>query len=254
MINTNTAKDTKFSGMDAGIKLIITLFLAIIPFFCIKPLSFAALILFFLQASALSGIKIPALLKNVVAYLIIIILPLVFGIAVQALIGLISENASATAYSYHDLTLRVIRLFFLWYVTSLYIMTTPVEPFLGLLDKILTPLKLLRVPVSSFLNTLRFVMAVLGDMGARFISSYKELLSSYQNKSKKGFSKLMKDIVKVLVSLITESLADTEKVQNMIETESDRGYSYTFKVNKSDLFAVFLLIVLLAFLAWFELF
>jgi energy-coupling factor transporter transmembrane protein EcfT len=117
-------------------------------------------------------------------------------------------------------------------------MTTPIEPFLGLLDKILSPLKLLKIPVSDFLNTIRFVMAVLSEMGSRFIDSYKELFSAYKNKNKRGFTNLVKDMVQVLVSLITASLADTEKVETMLENEGQKECAYRFKVSFSDVAAI----------------
>lgn len=246
MIKVKTGNETNFSGMDAGIKFIITLFLAIIPFFCFKPLSFLVFFSFFGLISLISGIPPKALLKNVVAYLVIIILPLLFGVGVQALIGLFGGSEMVEANAYQDLFYRILRLFLLWYVTSLYIMTTPVEPFLGLLDKILTPLKLLKVPVSDFLNTIRFVMALLTDMGGRFIDSYKELFSSYKNKNKRGVSNLVKDVVHVLVNLITDSLADTDQVQEMIEQDGQKGFSYGLKVSFADIVLILVFCGLMA--------
>lgn len=240
MIKMKTGEETNFSGMDAGIKLIITLFLAIIPFFCEEHISFIVFFAFFAFISLISGIRSKTLLKNVVAYVVIIILPLLFGVIVQVLIGLFTGNEMVQVTAYQDLFYRILRLFLLWYVTSLYIMTTPIEPFLGLLDRILTPLKLLKIPVSGFLSTIRYVMMLLTEMGGRFIESYKELFSSYKSKNRRGFRNLIKDMAQVLVSLIAASLADTDQVQEMIENETKRGFCYRFRFSFADFAAVVL--------------
>ena len=250
MIKMKTGNDTNFSGMDAGIKLIITLFLAIIPFFCDQIVSFVVFFSFFALLSLISGIPGKTLLKNIVAYVVIIILPLLFGLAVQALIGLLTGSEAVQINVYQDLFYRILRLFLLWYVTSLYIMrseehtselqslTTPMELFLGLLNQILLPLGLLKISVSDFLSTIRFVMLLLAEMGNRFIDSYKELFSSYKNKSRKGFYQLVKDMAQVLVSLISASLADTDKVQEMIVNEAEKGFSYRFRCSLADFAAI----------------
>ena len=238
MIKMKTGNDTNFSGMDAGIKLIITLFLAIIPFFCDQIVSFVVFFSFFALLSLISGIPGKTLLKNIVAYVVIIILPLLFGLAVQALIGLLTGSEAVQINVYQDLFYRILRLFLLWYVTSLYIMTTPMELFLGLLNQILLPLGLLKISVSDFLSTIRFVMLLLAEMGNRFIDSYKELFSSYKNKSRKGFYQLVKDMAQVLVSLISASLADTDKVQEMIVNEAEKGFSYRFRCSFADFAAI----------------
>lgn len=245
MIKMKTGDDTNFSGMDAGIKLIITLFLAIIPFFCVQNASFIIFFSFFALISLISGISGKTLLKNIAAYVVIIILPLLFGMAVQALIGLFTGSEAVQVNEYQDLFYRILRLFLVWYVTSLYIMTTPMELFLGLLNQILLPLRLLKISVSGFLSTIRFVMLLLAEMGNRFIDSYKELFASYKNKSRKGFYHLVKDMAQVLVSLIAASLADTDKVQEMIVNEAEKGFSYRFRCSFVDFAAVLIFCALM---------
>lgn len=246
MIKMKTGDDTNFSGMDAGIKLILTLFLAIIPFFCAKDASFVVFFSFFALLSLISGIPGKTLLKNIAAYFVIIILPLLFGVAIQALFALFGGSGIMEVNAYQELFYRILRLFLLWYVTSLYIMTTPMELFLGLLHQILLPLGLLKIPVSGFLSTIRFIMVLLGEMANGFLDSYKELFSSYKNKNRRGFGNLVKDMAQVLVSLIAASLADTDKVQEMIANDAERGFSYRFRCSFLDFAAILLFCALMA--------
>ncbi len=228
--------------------MILTLFLAIIPFFCVKNASFVVFFSFFALLSLISGIPGKTLLKNIVAYLVIIILPLLFGVAIQALFALFGGSGTMEVNAYQELFYRILRLFLLWYVTSLYIMTTPMELFLGLLHQILLPLRLLKIPVSGFLSTIRFVMLLLAEMANRFLDSYKELFSSYKNnksKNKRGFYPLVKDMAQVLVSLISASLADTDKVQEMLVNDAERGFSYRFRCSFADFAAVLIFCALM---------
>ncbi|HMM05538.1 MAG TPA: energy-coupling factor transporter transmembrane component T [Clostridiales bacterium] len=231
--------------MDAGIKLILTLFLAIIPFFCEKDASYVVFFSFFALLSLISGIPGKTLLKNIAAYVVIIILPLLFGVAVQALFALFGSGGTMEVNAYQELFYRILRLFLLWYITSLYIMTTPMELFLGLLNQILLPLRLLKIPVAGFLSTIRFIMLLLAEMAGRFLDSYKELFSSYQNKSRRGFRNLVKDMAQVLVSLISASLADTDKVQEMLVNDAEKGFSYRFRCSFPDFAALLLFCALM---------
>jgi energy-coupling factor transporter transmembrane protein EcfT len=252
MTKNKSEKDTYFSGMDAGIKLIVTLFFVVVPFFCVKPLSFAVLFLILLHISAISGIKAKSLLKSVAAYLIVIILPLFFGIAVQALVTLASLHTAVESERFAALALQTARLFLLWYVTGLYIFTTPMEPFLGLMSKILTPLQKIGIPVENFLQTIRFVMMILGDMAKRFTASFKNVFTGKREQGRRTLRQIVKELTNVLVTMITDSLADTDKIQEMIEQDRDKGFSYHLKCTKMDIASLVLSCILLAVLGLIE--
>jgi energy-coupling factor transporter transmembrane protein EcfT len=242
--------------MNSGVKFFIFMILGIVPFFITSYLGFILLLSYLLVATILTKIKISMIIKSIIAYMIIIILPYTIGLLMVVLISKITGGDLTTLYnSFDEVALRLFKLFILWYVSLIFFNSTSTEVVLGLFAKLLSPLNKIGVPVLDFLKVIMCVINELKELAPDVKRAFSESVSQIFN-NKKGLSKgSIKGISHVLVSFIVNSFQRLGKVEEYVkQLENKELFNYKFSLTRVDFLAVFSLILLLGGITFLEYF
>lgn len=245
------AQKTEFVDVDGLVKFALATVLAVLPFLLEKPLSMAILSLYLVFVTLLSRIKPKTIVLSAASYGIVVLFPYLFGIFINSLFAYFSSNIFLSQQGAYDSFLRLFRLFIIWYVSILYFHTTPMKTVIGLLDKLLTPLKFFRVPVEDYLKVVMCIVIELTETGAEMKKSLGESMRSAMGGAQKSLRINIKGISQIIVSLIVNSFEKIDKVQSFVEkANSEELYSYRFKWSKADSIATlsFILFILLVLL------
>ncbi len=248
----NTLKENEFWEMDGFIKFILAAVLATIPFFFEEQMSFIIISIYLLIVTFVLRIKLRTLLISAASYCVIVLIPYLFGLLINGLIYSVTNNELfAYSQSSYEIFLRLFRLFLIWYVSILYFHTTPMKTVIGLLDKLLFPLKLIGVPVKDYLKVVMCIVLDLKGTGVEMKNKFLESARSTIGGTKGKFRINIKGISQIIVSLIVNSFEKIDKIQSFVEAvNADDLYGYKFKVSKKDVFAVssfvlFILVVII---------
>ena len=230
------SKRVAFSDMDGLIKFILATILVSMPFIFQKGMSFGILAVYLLVVTLVSKIKSQTLLISGASYAIVVLIPYLFGLLMNSLFTTFSGNE---LFGYHqgpyEIFLSLFRLFIIWYVSILYFHTTSIKTVIGLLDKLLAPLKLVGVPVEEYLKVVMCIILELTETGAEVKKSLGESMRSVIGGSIWKFKMNIKGISQIIVSLIVNSFEKIDKIQNFVENVNpDDLYNYSFKLSKTD--------------------
>ena len=238
--NLNTLKENELAGLDGFIKFILAAALAVIPFLLENQISLGILSIYLLIATLILRIRFKTLMLSAASYCVIVLFPFLFGIGLNWLIYSMTGNQLfAFSQSSYDIFLRMFRLFIIWYVSILYFHTTPLKTVIGLLDKLLAPLKLIGVPVQDYLKVVMCIIIQLKGSGAEIKKNFLENARSTVGATKRKFRINFKGITQVIVSLLVNSFEKLDKIQDFVEkTDCDELYNYQFRVTLKDAAAV----------------
>jgi len=232
--------------MDSGIKLLVLLILGIAPFFISCHMSYMLLLAYLIALTHFLRIQLSVIFKNTVAYVIIIILPYIFGFLVAILVSSVTGNDLTKLYSsLEDVSLRLFQLFILWYAGILYLNSTKIESIIGLFDKLLSPLKRFGVPVADFLKIIMCVIQELKELAPEVKKGFTESFSSiFGNRKSLPKSKLA-GISQIIVNYFVNSFERLGKVEEYVKNVEDRDlFHYKFTISLHDVFLVVSIITL----------
>lgn len=237
--------------MDSGVKLFVVAVLGILPFFITSYASLVLVASYFLLATFLFGIRFSEMKKSMAAYIIFILVPYGFGLLIAILVSGISGSDPVVIYSYQGVTLRMLRLFLLWYATSLYFHSTPTEDVIGVFERLLSPLKRIGVPVS---DSLKIVMCVTKELKNLAPNVQKSFTESMEQISKNASLKSkITAISYMLVSFIVNSFQRLEDVEDYVrQVDAKDLFAYKCSIAKSELLLVLSLMLLVGSTIWLE--
>ena len=237
----------EFLQMDSGIKLLIFLVLGIVPFFISCYVNFLLLLTYLLIATVLTRIQLRVIIKNILAYIVIIIFPYVFGLLMATgIAGLTGSNLAPSIGSPEEISLRLFKLFILWYVGILYFNSTKIESVLGLFDKLLSPFKRIGVPVSDFLKVIMCVINELRELAPEVKKSFSDKVSGMFGKRKEPSKSNIKGISQIISSFIVDSFQRLGRVEEYIEqVENEDLFGYEPVIAKKDVFGLISVLLLL---------
>lgn len=245
--NTNIPT-TDSTDIDGLFKLMIVIALAITPFYLEKEISLAFLFAGLLIATVVTKIKFRTLLLSAASYFIIVLIPYLFGYFMSELLYLFTNNDFfAYKQSGYEVFLRVFRLFVIWYVSILYFHTTPMNTVIGLMDKLLYPLKLVRVPVRDFLNIIVCIVAELKGKGTELKDSFMENARSAIGGEKIKLRTKIKGVSHIIVSLLINSFEKINDIQNSLENlNTDELYNYRIKISLKEIVVVLIFAIFIS--------
>lgn len=253
MTKVTACKSSKQWEIDGLIKLIQAVLLAIVPFLLHKPISFILLFVYLLCVSLISGIKSRTLLTSLVSYCLVFLIPYLFGLMLNSLLYLITDNKLLVDLQGTDeIFLRLIRLFIIWYISILYFNTTPIQTVAGLLDKVLQPIKLIGVPVSDFLKIVMYIVMDLTVSGAEIKESLGEKIRAMAGSSDRKFNINIKTISQIIVSLIMSSFDRLDKLESLLKEDHVGIEPYRFKLSKDDVISILSFMVLISLMLLIE--
>lgn len=244
--NDETPNNNKSVEIDGLIKLVIAVTLAVLAFFIEKQISLVILSVYLLIATIATRIKFKTLLLSAASYFIIVLIPYLFGYLMSELLYAFTNN-ELFAYNQgiYEVFLRLFRLFVIWYVSILYFHTTPMTTVIGLLDKLLFPLKLIGVPVQDHLKIVMCIVQELKGKGTELKDSVMKSARSAIGGNKIKLKTKIKGISRVIVSLLVHSFENINEIQDKVENlNSDELYHYKFKLAVRDIVVALSFIVL----------
>ncbi|MBB5174309.1 hypothetical protein [Texcoconibacillus texcoconensis] len=238
-------KNKGFWPIDSGYKFFIAVTLGVIPFFIDHYLSFILLSLYLFLSTYIYGARLREMMKSMVAYLIIIIVPYMFGLLMATVVSTVSGTDMSMVYgSYQDVGLRLVQLFLLWYATSLFFFSTPTEEIVGVFDRVLTPLKRLGVPVRDFLKVIMCVVNELKHLGPGVKESFTNSMTKLSEKS--SWRTKIRVISNILVAFIVDSFKRLDEVEEYVnQVEAEDLFTYKVVISKSELFLFISFVALL---------
>ena len=238
--------------MDSGIKLLIVLVLGVVPFFIDGYVNYFLLLSYLAIATLMARIQLKVLIKNIAAYVAIIIFPYAMGIFIAVSISKLTGNGLvALQGSLADVSLRLFQLFILWYVGILYLNSTKVEQVLGLFDKLLAPLKSIGLPVTDFLKVILCVINELKELAPEAKRTFFEGVSHLAGQRKSLSQSRLRGISQVIAGYIVNSFARLDQLEEHVKRiEKEDVFNYRFNFSKTDFFALLSLILLIGIMIY----
>ena len=243
-------ENTILVQMDAGVKICIAILLSIAPFLCEKQMSIGVILIYIFIITVFSGIHMQVLFRNLISYTIMVLVPYLFGYLVSMFFAFLFSNAFFISdNSFKEIAFKFLQLFFIFHIGSLYFYTTPIESVMGMLNKVFSPLKLLGVPISEYINTVMCIVIELPKTITEFGNVLLQQVRLIVKNNSYSFKTNIKQISDVLVSLIVKSFQKIERIEKLIEEgDSNHLYSYRFKFSKNDAIAILSFVVLFTML------
>ncbi|MGJ7921984.1 hypothetical protein [Neobacillus sp. LXY-4] len=247
--NLSIKKNVRVSELDGLIKLTQAGMITAIPFLFFKPMSLVLLTVYLLIITFILRMNRRTIAMSAFSYCIVFLFPYLFGLLINSLLYFLSGNdVFALQQSPYEIFLRLFRLFIIWYVSILYFHTTDTKTVIGMFDKLLSPLKLIGVPVADYLKVIMCIVLELTEMGSEVKKSLAESMRSVMGESRRKFRVNINGVSQIIVSLIVNSFDKLDRIESFIEkAEPDDLYHYRFKLSVSDgvsIFSFFLLIYL----------
>ncbi len=237
MLDYSADLKNKHIEIDAGIKLSLAILLAIASSFCNNGLELIYLSIYLLVVTIFLKSDLGFVLKNLLSYGLVILFPYFLGLLLSLLI---SKLYSASFYnvSLGAAILKMIKLFFIWYIGNLYFFTTSFEPIVNMLSKVFSPLDLLGIPVTKYLN---MVMVIVNELN-RSVSQFKQDILEqaryiYKNKEL-GFKTKAEGLSDILAAFIANSLQRTDEIQEQVELSRVNACQYTLRISKNEIVAI----------------
>ena len=221
--------------IDGLLKFMLAVGLAVFPFFFQNYWSFIVLAIYLTFITVILRIKLKILIIGITSYCIMVLIPCLFGIAVQSFLLSRTDNSLLLInQDISQLLVRLICLLIVWYVSMLFFYTTQLKTIMGLLEKLLSPLRLIGVPVKDYLKIILCIVLELQEKGAQIKEAVLNSARSFSSKS--GTLRInFQGISKFIVSLLVNSLQELENIENMVKNISDEQLgSYKFAFSKKE--------------------
>ncbi len=252
--NMKPPKNRIVTAMDPGVKAGLVIILAVILFWSKMPFSFAVILLYVLLVTVLSGLSFRILLRNLLYLSVALIVPYLFGL-IFSICGALFVPGSFSLRSIHfpAIALKFGRLILLGHIASIYMYTTPFGQIVGMLNRLLTPVKRCGVPVRDYLKILICIRTELPNAikrGRDTVARWRDPSGTVKRRSLKSKIEGMADVI---VSQILQSFQEIDRIQKLIdETDFADLDAFRFKVSQSDMIAIISLILLSGAVLWME--
>ncbi len=227
-------------NMDAGVKLILLLILLFLVFFSNNLINVGILLALSGYIMLFTGLKKNVVIKSVSALFIVICLPYLFGILISVVLSLLQKNIFCFQwYKFHDILLRVLKLFLLVFLSELYLHTTPIKLIANMLYKVFFPFKYLRYTIKK---SFKIFIIIVNDIHDNINEFKKKILIKMKPGQLKNIQSIkvnLNTISAIIVSLIVDSFEKIQKIQDSLENEGiDNLDSYVFRITKYDLLGI----------------
>ncbi|HWP97141.1 MAG TPA: hypothetical protein VN426_09840, partial [Syntrophomonadaceae bacterium] len=204
--------------IDAGIKLILAILLAIASSFCNNGLDLVYFTIYLLVITVFLKSDLRFIFKNLLSYGIIILFPYFLGLLLSLAL---SKFFPGPAY-FHNVnleatSLKMIKIFFVWYIGNLYFFTTPFKSIMDMLNKVLFPLNSIGIPVAKHLNMIMFIVNELTRSVSQFKHDILEQVRHIFKNNHLGVKTKSNELSNILVTFIANSLQRTDEIQEQVE-------------------------------------
>lgn len=242
----------KYIEIDAGIKAILALLLTVALLYCNNWLDLVYFASFLVVITIFLRSNFRFILKNIVSYGIIIVFPYLFGLSLSLLVNkLFPGSAFPNNFIFENVLLKMVKIFFVWYIGSLYFFTTPFRSLVDMLNKFFSPLNSLGIPVSKYLNIVMCIVNELTKSVGRFKQDILDQARHIFKNNHLGVKAKSKELSKILVNFIVNSLQKTGEIQKQAQLNSLDNGQYQLRITKNTIVAILSCIIFLLLLfAW----
>lgn len=241
--------NNKSTEIDAGIKLVLAILLAVASSFCKNGLELAYFSTFLMVITVLLKSDLRFLLKNLLSFGIIILIPYLLGLLLSMLM---SKLFPGLAYLNHinldTALLKMIKIFFIWYIGNLYFFTTSFASITEMLNQVFGPLNRVGVPVAKYLHMIMFILNELSRSVSSFKSDILEPAGRTLKNKHLNVNNKMKELSHILVDFIANSLRRTDEIQEQVELSPVNDYQYSLRISKNEILAIFGCVIFLVLL------
>jgi energy-coupling factor transporter transmembrane protein EcfT len=228
----------KYIEIDAGIKAILAILLGATTLYCNNWPDMIYFAVFLIVITVFLKSNIQFILKNIAAYGIIFVFPCLCGLLLSLLFNKLSPgSAFHSNIIFEGLLLRMVKIFFIWYIGSLYFFTTPFSSIVDMLNKIFSPLNSLGIPVSKYLKIIMCIVNVLTKSVGQFKKDILEEARHIFKNNHLGIKSKFKELSNILVDFIANSLQHTDEIQKQVELTCVDNSQYTFRITKNAIVA-----------------
>lgn len=248
------ANHSSIAELDGFIKFLLAIVIATLPFYLEKQVSYQLFVLYLLIVTLASGIRYRTLLLSAASYCIIVVIPYLFGILMNISLYYLTRNdAFIISQGAQEVFLRLFRLFIIWYTSILYFHTTPIKTILGLLDRLLYPLKLVKVPVEDYLKVVMCIVTELKGMGeeikADFLAQGRSVIGGSGHRLKSKFN----GIAHIIVATLVNSFQKLDELEGMVEKlNHEELFNYQPRMTQNEGLAALSMSLLILMLYVFE--
>ena len=240
--------------MDPGVKGVLVIILGIILFWSKLPLSLAVILLYILLVTVFSGLSFRVLLRNLLYLSIALIVPYLFGL-IFSICGALFDSGrfSFGSIYFPEIALKFGRLILLGHIASIYMYTTPFGRIVGMLNRLLTPVKSFGAPVKDYLKILICIRTELPSAIKRGRATVARWRDPAETVKRRSLKHKIEGMANLIVSQILQSFQEIERIQKLIDETDYAGLdAFRFKISKSDIMAIISLILLGGLVLWLE--
>ena len=240
--------ENRYVKLDAGIKTVLTILLAVAVGFCDNRLELVYFSIYLAVITVLLGSDLRFILKNLTAYGIFILFPYLCGLLLSMLL---QQFLPGPTYAYHFAAtiIRLIKIFFIWYICSLYFFTTPLQVIMEIFYIILFPLSYLGLPTAKYLSMVMLVMNQLTSSAGQFKQDIMEQVRIIIKNDSLGFTEKLKALSNILAVFIANSLQHSDEIQEQVDLTRASDYHYKLRISPNEILAVLSFVILSIFIA-----
>ncbi len=230
--------------IDAGIKACLAILLAIAASFCNNGLDLINFTLYLVFITVFIKSDLRFILKNLISYGVIFVFPYLCGILLSLLMSkLFPAPAYFNNFVFEAAFLKMVKIFFVWYICSLYFFTTSFVAIMDMLNKAFFPLNSLGIPVGKYLNMTMFIVNELNKSVTQFKQDVLEQARNIFKNNDLGVKTKSKELSNILVTFIANSLQRTDEIQKQVELTRVNDYQYRLRISKNEIIAILSFIV-----------
>jgi len=248
LLEYSTGLKEKSVKIDAGIKAVLALLLAVTSSFCISHLDLVYFFIFLLLITILLKSNLRFVYKNLISYTIIIVFPYFVGLLLSLLVSrLFSGAAYFNTVNLDTAILKMVKIFFIWYIGNLYLSTTPIESIIDMLNKVFSPLNSAGIPAAKYLNMIVFILSELTGLMSRFKNDNLEQARHIFTDNHLGIKSKSKELSNILVTFIANSLQRTDEIYERVELSKNKGCQYILTISKNEIIAIVISVICILF-------
>lgn len=239
-----SVSEDRYVEVDAGIKTVLAILLAVVACFCDSRLDLVYFTIYLVLITVLLGSNLRFILKNLATYGIFIVFPYLCGLFFSFLIQKLFPGPTYV-YNFEATFFRMVKIFYIWYISSLYFFTTPLKIIMDIFNIIFFPLSYLGIPVAKHMNMVMVVINKLTSSVGQFKQDIMEQAGHIIKDDQLGLKTKLKELSNILVVFIANSLQQTDEIQEQVEMIRQRDYQYKLRVSKNEILAILTFIIFL---------
>jgi energy-coupling factor transporter transmembrane protein EcfT len=231
--------------IDAGIKAILAILLAAASTLCSNQMDLIYFALYLVVITVLLRSDLRFILKNLASFGLIFVFPYLCGLLLSWLMSRIIPGPIYFTFDPEAILVKMAKIFFIWYIGSLYFFTTPIISIIDMLNRVLCPLNAWGISISKFLN---MIMCIINELN-RSLSQFKQdvfnRVRDVIKNNRRGLKTKSKGLANILIDFIANSLQRADEIQGQAELIREYDFRYTLRITKNEVMAILSFIVFL---------